>query len=157
MKHLIKNNQIVMSGIPGHFTRESGEGFWGGYDERTDLHYTDGWRDEVVPEYDPIMQKLGKVFYDVALDAVTYPVKARTDLPTLEEAKNRKLREIKRMAKDLLDETDFYAIRKAETGKAIPAEVIIDRQTIRAKADELELIVSGITILRDVLAYEVIF
>ena len=74
MKYLIKNNEIVMSGIPGHFTRENGEGFWGGYENRTDIHYEDGWRDEVIPEYDPMVQYLGAAFYDAENDVVTYPV-----------------------------------------------------------------------------------
>lgn len=74
MKYLIKNNEIVMSGIPGHFTRENGEGFWGGYENRTDIHYEDGWRDEVIPEYDPMVQYLGTAVYDPENDVVTYPV-----------------------------------------------------------------------------------
>jgi len=74
MKHLIKNNQIVQSGIPGTFTRENGEGFWGGYENRTDIHFEDGWRDEVVPQYNPVKQRLGERYYDVENDVVTYPV-----------------------------------------------------------------------------------
>jgi hypothetical protein len=74
MKYLIKNNEIVMSGIPGHFEREDGEEFWGGYENRTDIHYEDGWRDEVIPEFDPLVQYLGAAFYDAENDVVTYPV-----------------------------------------------------------------------------------
>ena len=78
MKHLVKNNEIVMSGIPGYFTRENGEGFWGGYETRTDIHYEDGWREEVVPEHNRLYQKLGKLFYDVENDVCTYPVLRKT-------------------------------------------------------------------------------
>lgn len=74
MKHLIKNNQILLSGIPAYFTRENGEGFWGGYDLRTDLHYLDGWRDEIIPEFDDVLQTLGSPYYDPASDKVKYPV-----------------------------------------------------------------------------------
>ena len=74
MKHLIKNNEIVRSGIPSHFTRKNGEGFWGGYENRTDLHYEDGWRDEVIPEYDPFIQCLGSLYYDLVNDCCTYEV-----------------------------------------------------------------------------------
>ena len=49
MKHLIKNNEIVRSGIPSHFTRKNGEGFWGGYENRTDLHQTGGCRRGAIP------------------------------------------------------------------------------------------------------------
>ena len=74
MKHLIKDNQIIQSGIPSYFTRENGEGFWGCYENRTDIHYEDGWRDEVIPEFDPMVQYLGAAFYDAENDVVTYPV-----------------------------------------------------------------------------------
>jgi hypothetical protein len=91
MKHLIKNNQIVQSGIPTNFTRENGEGFWGGYETRTDLHHEDGWRDEVVPEYDPVTELLGSAFYSEQFDVVTYEINERHDLPSLEEAISRKV------------------------------------------------------------------
>lgn len=157
MKHLIKNNEIMQSGIPSTFTRENGEGFWGGYETRTDIHYLDGWRDELIPPYDPIIQRLGKAFYDTTLDMVTWPVKARNDLPMFEEAKIKRIKEVKRTAKDLLSETDFYAIRKAETGKAIPPEVIAERQSIRAKSDALELAINALLTVKDILTFEIVF
>lgn len=36
MKYLIKNNEIIKFGLPGTFTRESGELFLGGYETRDD-------------------------------------------------------------------------------------------------------------------------
>ncbi|HCY39954.1 MAG TPA: hypothetical protein DHV48_01110 [Prolixibacteraceae bacterium] len=77
MKHLIKNNEIVQSGIPGVFTRESGELFLGGYETRDDLHYEDGWRDEVVPVFDPVTEVPGELFYDVTSDMVLYVINPR--------------------------------------------------------------------------------
>jgi hypothetical protein len=74
MKHLIKDNQIVQSGIPSHFTRESGEAFWGGYENMTEIHYEDGWRDEVLPEYDGKTHYLAAANYDQENDVVTYEV-----------------------------------------------------------------------------------
>ncbi|MDP3643081.1 MAG: hypothetical protein Q8S54_07810 [Bacteroidota bacterium] len=74
MKHLIKDNQILQSGIPSHFTRESGEAFWGGYENMTEIHYEDGWRDEVIPTYNPKIQYLGSLYFDEVNDVVTYNV-----------------------------------------------------------------------------------
>lgn len=78
MKHLIKNNEIVQSGIPGTFTRESDELFLGGYETRTDLHYEDGWRDELFPEFDPLTEVIGAPFFDIASDLVLYVINPRT-------------------------------------------------------------------------------
>ena len=74
MKHLIKGSQILQSGIPSHFTRESGEAFWGGYENMTEIHYEDGWRDEVIPVHDQKTHYLGSAYFDEVNDVVTYNV-----------------------------------------------------------------------------------
>lgn len=74
MKHLIKNNKIVGSGIPSIFKRPNGEIFYGGYDKMTELHYQDGWRDEIIPVYNPKKQELGNVYYDINDDICKYVV-----------------------------------------------------------------------------------
>lgn len=74
MKHLVKDGKIIQSGIPSNFRRESGQEFWGGYENMTDLHWLDGWRDEIVPNYNPTIQILGEPYYDQTNDVVTYHV-----------------------------------------------------------------------------------
>ncbi len=157
MKHLIKNNQIVQSGIPTNFTRENGEGFWGGYETRTDLHHQDGWRDEVVPEFDPVTEKLGLPFYSEQFDTVTYELEVRLDLPTLAEAKNRKVTEIKQQAGSKLSQTDWYVTRQVETGKPIPESIVAERELIRTRSNVLELELMNVADLKEVLHFEVIF
>jgi hypothetical protein len=142
-----------MSGIPGHFTRENGEGFWGGYENRTDIHYQDGWRDEIIPEYNPMIGRLGSAMFNPELDAVTYQVIERTDLPTLENAKFNKGKEIKRKANELLSETDWYVIRKSEKNKSIPDDVSARRDSIRNKSNEMELQVMSFETLEEVLMF----
>lgn len=158
MKHLIQNNEIIRSEglIPETFEYDKNTYFGYNLLSAEEL-YAHGWRDEAVPGYDPVLEYLGKAYFDPILDAVTYPVKQRNDLPTLEDAKIRKVKEIKRAAKELLNDTDYYAIRKAETGKAIPTDVIAERQAIRAKSDELEISVGALISVRDVLIFEVSF
>lgn len=157
MKHLIKDNEIVQSGLPSHFTRKNGEGFWGGYENRTDLHHQDGWRDEVVPEHDPLTQYLSTLHYDRVLDVVTFGVAERLDLPSLEEAKNWKVAEIKQQAGNKLSQTDWYVTRKVETGKPIPVGIAAERELIRDRSNELEAELMAIADLRDVLVFEVIY
>ncbi|HAQ18621.1 MAG TPA: hypothetical protein DCR40_05215 [Prolixibacteraceae bacterium] len=74
MKYLIKDNQILQCGIPSHFTRESGEAFWGGYENMTEIHYEDGWRDEIIPVHDQKTHYLGSAYFDEVNDVVTYNV-----------------------------------------------------------------------------------
>lgn len=153
MKHLIKNNQIVMSGLPEVFTRENGESFWGGYENRTDLHYEDGWRDEVIPAYDPLLEGLGELFYSVRSDVVTYEIYPRTDIPSIDQLKNEKIKEIKLCARNILVETDFYIIRRAETGKSVPQEILNARQAVRVWSDNQEKAVTAMLSQEDVLTF----
>lgn len=74
MKHLIKDNQIVQSGMVSVFTRENGQAFWGGYENMSELHYEDGWRDEIIPEFNPARQNLENMRYDPQIDMVVYDV-----------------------------------------------------------------------------------
>lgn len=88
-KALVKNNEIIKTGIPDKFTREDGTFFWGGYRNLPDsVHYADGWRDVVVPDYDQTTQKLGQRYFNQAMDAVTYVVQDKTieELQTEKEA-----------------------------------------------------------------------
>lgn len=74
MKHLVKNNEVIMSGIPSIFTRENGELFYGGYENMTDIHYEDGWRDEIIPTINTNLYRLGNIYYDQVDDICTYDV-----------------------------------------------------------------------------------
>ena len=87
-KHLIKNNVIVQSGLPDVFTRENGQTIFGGYRLLTEIHYEDGWRDEVVPEYNQSLQRLGAKYYNQSMDKVTYPVIDKTVQELADEKEN---------------------------------------------------------------------
>ena len=65
-------------------------------------------------------------------------LKGRThaDIMSIKEvhAKNTELKELE----TYLSSTDWYAVRFAETGKAIPEDVILARQSARDKISELK-------------------
>lgn len=157
MKHLIKDNQIVKSGIPEIFTRENGEEFWGGYQERTDLHYEDGWRDEVIPSFNQTIQRLGERYYDPSQDIVTFEILDREDLPPLDQAKSRRVKEANLRQRELLQETDGYIIRRAETGKSVPQTILNERQAIRTRTTAIETEIAALTTIQAVLEYLIIF
>ena len=121
----------------------------------TELHYPDGWRDEVIPQYDPVLDELGEPFYSQQFDVVIYSISPRTDLLTIENARDEKVQEIKNRTRDLLFVTDGYIIRRAETGKSVPQEILNSRQAIRVWSDTQEKLVTSMINLEDVLKFEV--
>lgn len=104
-KHLVKNGVIVKSGIPEKFTREDGTFYWGGYQNLPDsIHYIDGWRDEVRPVINTVLQSYGQRYYNAAMDKVTWVVVNKT----VEEIAAEKEAEIN--AKD--ENFDVMAIKR---------------------------------------------
>ncbi len=142
MKHLIKNNQIVMSGIPGTFTRENGQAFWGGYQNMTELHHADGWREEEMPEYDPVLQDLGEPYFDAENDIVKYNVVDK-ELPAIADVRKEKLAALSSVMNDfsllisrakLLYPTDEGLNTIIETIKTVKAKTVNDIETLELQA-----------------------
>lgn len=77
MKSNIHHTPIRLSSIPSISTDSEGRTIHG-YQNRPDLHYTDGWRDYVAPTYDPTTHKTGGLIYDEQNDVVTSQVIAKT-------------------------------------------------------------------------------
>lgn len=126
MKHLVRNNEIIMSGIPSVFTRENGEFFYGGYENMTDLHYADGWRDEVIPEdYNPSTQYLTDMHYDEFDDVVTYT--ALNIVVNLDEQKKIHMDDLIELRKEIA-----VLILQIELTNGVKPQALIDLEpTIR--------------------------
>ena len=52
--------------------------------------------------------------------------------------KSKKKTEVKRQAAGVLQNTDWYAVRKADAGTAIPSAVTTHRAAVRTKSEEME-------------------
>lgn len=158
MKHLIKGNQIIRSepAIPDMFEKDGNTIL--GYNLLSDVeHYMDGWREEIIPDFDPVMQQLKFLYYSGFHDAVLRTVVDRIDLPTLDQAKAQKVQQIKRTANRLLAETDWYVIRKSEKSKSIPYDIATERDTIHTRSNELETAVMSLHTLHEVLIFEITY
>jgi len=93
---------------------------------RERLEDEDGWvvaspppetPDDVVQAYDPQADAWSILF------------------PKLSEAKAQRIQEINDRAYEVLSGTDWYIVRKQETGKAVPQDVLDHRADVRSKSD----------------------
>lgn len=128
-----------------------------------------GFYDVIVPDYDPVTQ----VIYNLHLDSsyaaptpedadatrtvFTYDVKAKTISETVAELKTRRIKELKKLAYDKLQSTDWYAIRKAEKGTDIPSDVQTERDGIRSSVVTKEGEINALTTKAAILKYDVNF
>lgn len=89
--------------------------------------------------------------YDPDTDGFSEPPETS---PPLSEAKERENDRIKERANRVLSETDWYVVRKQETGESIPTSVIDHRSEVRSLSDEFESDVNDLGSVKDVLNYQ---
>ena len=112
------------------------------------------------PVYDPILQVGSAVWIpDTILKTYTQVWTVRTfepsELPTLEEAKAIKLKEIKEAVKELHQIVQWYIEMQRVEGSAIPAAVLTKIKAIKTKYDAAKAIINGYTTVADVLHWQV--
>lgn len=88
--------------------------------------------------------------YDTDTGEFTEPI---TTTPTLSEAQENKGGRIKERANSVLSETDWYVVRKQETGESIPQSVTDHRAKVRSLSDEFESDVNALESVSEVQAY----
>lgn len=114
----------------------------------------EGFFDLVTPDFDHYTQKLGEIYFDANAGVFTYFVENRTDLPTLDEAKARKLRELKTAVKDLYQTIQWYIEMKRADGEEIPQTVIEKIKLIKLKYEQVKTQINGLRTVTDVFKYE---
>ena len=130
-----------------------------------------GFYDVVTPSHDSQTQRLSAMFFDAAKEIFTHTVedidfnavteiKDKNDVVIetkpvydIEALKQSKIQAIKTETGKLLQPTDWYVIRKADTGVAIPDSVMYDRADIRNKSNDFEAEVTALTSYVEVLKY----
>lgn len=64
---------------------------------------------------------------------------------TLDELKENKISEIKEKAKNILADSDWYIVRKQETGKEVPQDILDYRANIRNQSETIETQINELT------------
>ena len=121
-KALVINGEIIRTGLPTMFERSNGQTVWGSYQKMPDsVHYIDGWRNVIIPDYDPATQRLGQRYFDVEKDVVTYSVTNKTQ---------QELQAEKDAIIDMLDDdVNFLAIKRL---LQIIAKPLLESEEIRS-------------------------
>ena len=166
MKARIEAGKIVKySEIPQKFKANSKLIAGGGRNLPTEKLEEYGFYDVVVPDYDPVTQVIYNLHFDDSFDdgdvvtrsVFTYDVKSKTISETVAELKTKRIEELKKLAYDKLQPTDWYAIRKAEKGTAIPSDIQTERDGIRTSVTTKEGEINALTTKAAILKYDINF
>ena len=128
-----------------------------------------GFYDVVVPTYDHVTQVIYNLHFedsypaptpddaDATRSVFTYDVKSKTISETVAQLKTKRIEELKKLAYDKLQPTDWYAIRKAEKGTAIPSATQTERDNIRTTVTTKEAEINALTTKAAILKYDISF
>ncbi len=166
MKARLEAGKVVKySRLPKEFGK-----YVGGFNNAdSSIHEQEGFYDVVVPSYDPVTQ----VIYNLHIDSsyasptpedadatrtvFTYDVKAKTISETVAELKTKRKEELKKLAYDKLQPTDWYVVRKAELSTAIPSDIVTERADIRSNVTTKEGEIDALTTKAAILKYDINF
>jgi len=76
---------------------------------------------------------------------------------TVADAKANRVEELNAIARDLLNQTDYYVIRKAEKGTPIPADIAAERDQIRADILTNEASINATSKYDDIVKHKPVF
>lgn len=126
----------------------------GGFDTLSDEDAQSyGFYNVVIPEdYNDSIHNLGDLIFDE--DVFTYSISDKTWSESLSELKEKRINEYKQQLKDKLNQTDWYVVRNAETGEAIPSDVTDIREAYRAEGVTIENEINALTTKKNVVLYE---
>ena len=77
------------------------------------------------------------------IDAGEAPAGADTDTVAVEGLKTKKIRTVKSQAAGILQDTDWYIVRKADANTAIPSAITTFRAAVRTKAAAMETLITN--------------
>lgn len=124
-----------------------------------------GFYDIIVPAYDPITQTIHNLHFDdnfnigdgIIQSVFIYDVKLKTISETVSQLKTQRIDQLKKLAYDKLQPTDWMAIRKAEKGIEIPSETQTERDNIRATVITKESEINSLTTKESILKFDINF
>lgn len=126
----------------------------GGYDKLSDdIHFLDGFREVVIPDYNTTLQYLSEIYFDNNNDIFTYDVINRNF--NLEKEKVKKIEELKEKAKIKFSETDWYYIRNFRIGKGVPVEIEEMNFKIYNEINRMEEEIMSLENIEDIVNYQI--
>ena len=136
-------------------TYKSATKYYTAFDKASkDIIEAEGFYDVVTPSYDSVTQQISNLHFDGSV--FTYDVTYKVFSQTLEQAKETKKQEVKAMAYKLLQPTDWYGIRLAINGIALPENITDERNEIIRKSDIAEVEIDALQTIPEVLKYQIV-
>ncbi len=112
-----------------------------------------GFYDVVTPSTNP-SQELGAIKWDSKNKVFTYPVKNKTYSLSVAELKTQKIENLKHIYGSKLGKTDWYVVRAAEGGTAVPSDIATERSDLRTECATKEAEINALSTKSSIIDYQ---
>ena len=99
-------------------------------------------------------QELGDIEWDADNSVFTYPVQNKTYSQTVAELKTQKIENLKHIYGSKLGKTDWYVVRAAEGGTAIPSDIATERSDLRTECATKEAEINALSTKASIVDYQ---
>lgn len=99
-------------------------------------------------------QEYGDIEWDADNSRFTYPVNNKTYSQTVAELKTQKIANLKHLYNSKLTKTDWYVVRAAEGGTAVPSDIATERSDLRTECATKESEINAKTTKAGVVDYQ---
>ena len=154
MKAINKNGKItIYQGVPQSFT--SSQGVHLNAPNMSEQALKDaGLFDLIIDEnYDERIQDLSEIYWVTEETVFKKDLVDKTWSETLDELKEKKINNFKSIVNIKLQKTDWYVIRKADNGDAVPSDVQTTRTNLRTQSVTVETEINALTEKKEVVLY----
>lgn len=112
-----------------------------------------GFYDVVTPSVNP-SQELGDIEWDAENNVFTYPVVNKTYSQTVAQLKTQKIENLKAIYNGKLSKTDWYVVRAAEGGTAVPSDIATERSDLRTECATKESEINALSTKASIIDYQ---
>ena len=112
-----------------------------------------GFYDVVTPSTNP-SQELGAIEWDAENNVFTYPVVNKTYSQTVAQLKTQKIENLKAIYNGKLSKTDWYVVRAAEGGTAVPSDIATERSDLRDECATKEAEINALSTKASIIDYQ---
>ena len=155
MKAINRNGKItIYQGVPNSFTSSAGTHMNAPKMSNEELKNVGLFDVKISDDYDERVHDLGEIYWVTEETVFKKDLVDKTWIETLDELKTRRINNFKSTVNIELQKTDWYIIRKSDSGDAVPESVTTDRATLRTQSTTVETEINALTTKKEVILYD---
>ena len=154
MKAINRNGKItIYQGVPNSFTSSAGTHMNAPKMSDEELKNVGLFDVKISDDYDERVHDLGEIYWVTEETVFKKDLVDKTWSETLDKLKTRRINNFKSTVNTELQKTDWYIIRKSDSGDAVPESVTTDRATLRTQSITVETEINALTTKKEVILY----